>query len=87
MPLTPAEKQARYRDKYRRKVVDLEVLMAEFAKASIIIERRNGQPYIELAAPQAVRDALARYCQRQGIDVETYLEDVGRETLLAASRK
>ena len=71
--------------------MDTETLAADLARGYITI-KESEEPgdrrfWIELVAPQSVQDALALYCERQGISVEDYLEDVGRETVLAASRK
>ena len=43
--------------------------------------------YLELVGPQEVHSAVDAYCQRQGVDAETYLEDVGREIILKAIRE
>lgn len=90
---TAAERQAKYRDAYRRKVMDLENLAADLTRAHIEIrevpptEKGKARFYIELSGPQSVQDALATYCERQGIDVSTYLEDVGRELIVTAARQ
>ena len=90
---TAAERQAKVRDKRKRRLMDIEQLAADFTRAFIEIrevpptERGKARFYIELSAPQSVQDALASFCERQGISVEDYLEDVGRETVLAAGRK
>ena len=81
------------RDKRKRRLMDIEQLAADFTRAFIEIrevpptEKGRARFYIELNAPQSVQDALSAYCERQGIDVETYLEDVGKELIVTAARK
>ena len=90
---TAAARQAKYRDAYRRKVIDLETLAADMARTFIEIkevpptEPGKARFFIELTAPQSVREALERYCERQQIDLETYLHDVGTELIVTAARK
>ena len=91
--MAETEAQKRAKQKYRRKGVESAILAADLARGYIEIKEHPATEtgkrrfYIELVAPQSVQDALAVYCERQGIEVADYLEDVGRELLLAAGRK
>ena len=93
MALTAAEHQAKTRAKRRKKMADLETLAADLVRMHIEIrevpttEKGKARFWIELSAPQSVRDALDAFCERQGIDVEDYLEDIGRELIVTAARK
>ena len=93
MALTAAEHQAKTRAKRRKKVMDLETLAADMARTFIEIrevpptEPGKARFFIELTAPASVREALERYCERQQIDLETYLHDVGTELIVTAARK
>lgn len=81
------------RDKRKRRLMDIEQLAADFTRAFIEIrevpptEKGKARFWIELSAPQSVRDALDAFCERQGIDVADYLEDIGRELIVTAARK
>ena len=91
-PMTAAERQAKTRARRTQKMTDLEQLTADLLRAHFSIrEVENVEPgtvrfYFELEAPQSVLDALDVYCERQGIDAETYLNDIGTELLLTAAR-
>ena len=77
----------------RNKMTDLEKLARDFTLAHVeireLIQNDTGKRnfYVELTGPESVHRALAEYCQRQQIDVETYLADVAQELILTAAQE
>ena len=51
-----------------------------------VVENGRKGYRLEIVGPPEVHAALDVYCERHKIDLETYLEDVGREMLLTAAR-
>ena len=87
---TLVERQQDWRKREVAKVAATHDLADAFARTHLEcwpVEQNGQKGYrLEIVGPPEVHQALDIYCERHKIDVETYLEDIGREMLLKAAK-